>query len=144
MVLFKKILVAIDFQSSSDRALAAAIALAEPDAAEVILLHVWEVAMLGYSSAMYSGRDVLAPIRAEAQRALDVRIARARLRARNVSGMLRAGDPWQEILDAAEELHPELVVLGTHGRGLLGRALLGSVAAKTVRTAPVPVLTVRG
>jgi nucleotide-binding universal stress UspA family protein len=37
----------------------------------------------------------------------------------------------------------ELIVMGTHGRGALTHALLGSVAEKVVRSAPCPVLTIR-
>jgi nucleotide-binding universal stress UspA family protein len=55
---------------------------------------------------------------------------------------LRCGDPAAEILRAIDELKPELVVMGTHGRRGLARLLLGSVAEKVVRSSPVPVLTV--
>ena len=44
---------------------------------------------------------------------------------------------------AADELGADLIVIGTHGRGGLSHALLGSVAEKVVRKAPCPVLTVR-
>jgi nucleotide-binding universal stress UspA family protein len=37
----------------------------------------------------------------------------------------------------------ELIVMGTHGRGAVAHALLGSVAEKVVRSAPCPVLTIR-
>jgi nucleotide-binding universal stress UspA family protein len=42
-----------------------------------------------------------------------------------------------------EEFAIDLVVMGTHGRGLVGRALLGGVTAKVVRLSPRPVLAVR-
>ena len=48
-----------------------------------------------------------------------------------------------EICAAADELGADLIVIGTHGRGGLSHALLGSVAEKVVRKAPCPVLTVR-
>jgi nucleotide-binding universal stress UspA family protein len=54
------------------------------------------------------------------------------------------GFPAEEILRYAEEHGADLLVLGTHGRTGVGRVLLGSVAEKVVRTAPVPVVTVRG
>jgi hypothetical protein len=37
----------------------------------------------------------------------------------------------------------DLIVMGTHGRGFVGHALMGSVAEKVVRTAPCPVLSVQ-
>ncbi len=50
--------------------------------------------------------------------------------------------PWEEVLNAAKELNADLIVMGTHGRRGLERALLGSVAEKVVRMARIPVLTV--
>jgi nucleotide-binding universal stress UspA family protein len=55
---------------------------------------------------------------------------------------IRVGAPHQAILDYADEHGVDLVVMGTHGRTGLDRMLLGSVAEKVVRLAPVPVLTV--
>jgi len=51
--------------------------------------------------------------------------------------------PYKEIVAAAESERPDLIVMGTQGRGGLDRALLGSVAEKVIRLAPCPVLTVR-
>ncbi|MDS0282701.1 universal stress protein [Haloarcula onubensis] len=53
------------------------------------------------------------------------------------------GTPYERILDYADEHGVDLVVMGTHGRTGLDRYLLGSVTEKVVRTADVPVLTVR-
>lgn len=58
--------------------------------------------------------------------------------------VLRRGRPWEEILAAAADVEADLIVIGTHGRRGLSRALLGSVAEKVVRVSPVPVMTVRG
>uniref|UniRef100_UPI00387E9FE4 universal stress protein n=1 Tax=Haloarcula regularis TaxID=3033392 RepID=UPI00387E9FE4 len=51
--------------------------------------------------------------------------------------------PYQAIQAYVEDNDVDLVVMGTHGRTGLERYLLGSVTEKLVRTAPVPVLTVR-
>jgi nucleotide-binding universal stress UspA family protein len=48
-----------------------------------------------------------------------------------------------EILQVADEIGADLIVLGTHGRTGLGRLLMGSVAEQVVRRARCPVLTVR-
>ena len=53
------------------------------------------------------------------------------------------GSPNVEIVRYAREHQIDLIVLGTHGRGLIGHMLLGSVAERVVRTAPCPVLAVR-
>ncbi len=52
------------------------------------------------------------------------------------------GYAGREIVRYARERHIELIVVGTHGRTGLSRAILGSVAESVVRLAPCPVLTV--
>jgi len=54
-----------------------------------------------------------------------------------------SGNPYERILDYADEEDTDMVVMGTHGRTGVDRYLLGSVTEKVVRTADVPVLTVR-
>lgn len=56
---------------------------------------------------------------------------------------VRRGEVTGVILDAARDLDAHLIVMGTHGRGGISRALLGSVAEGVVRRSPVPVLLVR-
>jgi len=56
---------------------------------------------------------------------------------------VREGDPGIEIAHAAAEGKFDLIVMGTHGRRLLTRALLGSVANKVLASGTVPVLLVR-
>lgn len=55
----------------------------------------------------------------------------------------RQGPPFLRIIEYAREHQAELIVMGTHGRGMLPHTLLGSVAERVVRKAPCPVLTVR-
>jgi universal stress protein A len=55
---------------------------------------------------------------------------------------LRAGGAAEEIVKYAREVEAGLVVVGTHGRTGVSRALLGSVAERVTRTAPCPVLVV--
>lgn len=52
------------------------------------------------------------------------------------------GLPVDEILRYAHDKKIDLIVMGTHGRGAVAHALLGSVAERVVRKAPCPVLTV--
>jgi nucleotide-binding universal stress UspA family protein len=55
---------------------------------------------------------------------------------------MREGDPAHGIVDAVRHLGADLVVIGTHGRGRLAAAVIGSVAQSVVRTAPCPVIVV--
>ena len=51
--------------------------------------------------------------------------------------------PVEEVVALATDELADLVVIGSHGRGGVGRVLLGSVADRVIRLAPCPVLTVR-
>ena len=56
---------------------------------------------------------------------------------------MRDGIPYHEIVTLAQDRRADLIVIDTHGRGGVNRALLGSVADRVVRLASCPVLTVR-
>lgn len=60
-----------------------------------------------------------------------------------VEHRLREGDAAAEILQVADEVGADLIVLGTHGRTGLGRVLMGSVAEAVLRRARCPVLTLK-
>ena len=53
------------------------------------------------------------------------------------------GSPTKELLAAATRHGAQLIVMGTHGHGLIGRALMGSVAQRVVAGSEVPVLLVK-
>lgn len=53
------------------------------------------------------------------------------------------GHPADEIIRASKNLDADVIVMGTHGRGGLSRALMGSIAAEVVRKAHCPVLTIK-
>ena len=53
------------------------------------------------------------------------------------------GKPSAEIVRVAREENVDMIVLGTHGAGLLDKALFGSTTERVVRKAPCPVLTCR-
>jgi len=56
--------------------------------------------------------------------------------------LLKTGEARDVINATAKELDVDLIVMGTHGRTGISRALLGSIAETVVRTAPCPVLTI--
>lgn len=57
--------------------------------------------------------------------------------------VMTSGSAAYAIVDYAREHHIDLIILGTHGRGVLAHLMMGSVAERVVRIAPCPVLTVR-
>jgi universal stress protein A len=77
------------------------------------------------------------------QQQLDLLAAARASKAPFAPTILRIGDPANVILELANELHAELVVMGTHGRRGVSRLLLGSVAESVARSSPCPVLLLR-
>lgn len=138
---FRNILVATDFGDASAEALERALALAVPLGARITLLHVYSlpVANYGYAAGLYWP---VADLERAAQGELDGALAKIKERYGNVEGLVACGEPCPMILEAARLRNADLIVMGTHGRRGLSRALLGSVAEKVVRLSPVPVLTV--
>ncbi|MFB1065495.1 universal stress protein [Natrinema sp. H-ect4] len=57
--------------------------------------------------------------------------------------VVRTGTPADEIVDYATEIDADIIVIGTAGRSGFEKRILGSVTDKVVRTAPLPVVTVR-
>jgi nucleotide-binding universal stress UspA family protein len=138
---FKRILVAVDNGAPARRAVAAAIALAATNRAQLALLNV--VATPLSVTPETEGMQVqLAEELQAAGRALmeDIRLTLPS----DVPAecMMREGDPAGEIIAAAREWDADLIVVGTNGRIGLAHLLLGSTAETVVRKAPCPVLTV--
>jgi nucleotide-binding universal stress UspA family protein len=80
----------------------------------------------------------------EAQRLLETQAEQVRAAGGSVAQLhLRVGRPEGEIIALAEELGARLIILGSRGRGGVGRALMGSVSNSVVRHAHSPVMVVR-
>jgi len=142
---FTRILVATDFSPTSEGAWLAARRLAKPLGAEVVVLHVLVEAPLFSEGpfTMKHARNVFEAARAWVEKTLGEWVATATTAGVRARWTVRTGVPYKEIVAAAESERPDLIVMGTQGRGGLDRALLGSVAEKVIRLAPCPVLTVR-
>lgn len=144
MTLPKNILVPIDFSPHSEQVLDYAVELAGKLDATVHLINVIGIPALGVPElGVAVASAAIDMVVTENQRALDKLVEERRATGRMGQALLRTGDARDLILHAAEEVHADLVVMATHGRRGLSRALLGSVAESVVRTSPVPVLTVR-
>jgi nucleotide-binding universal stress UspA family protein len=140
----RTILVAVDFSPDSDRALEVAADLATTFGARLHLVHAYYVPALAlspYGAAVPQG--VWDDLRSGARRELEAR--REKLAARNLGAEahLTTGPVSDAICESARELGADLLVMGTRGRTGLAHVLLGSVAERTLRGAPCPVLTVK-
>lgn len=140
----KTILVPTDFSEGSEAALLYAIALAEKLGAELHVVHGFEFPLVGFPDGVLTiSAEIGSRIVDAAQTALDALAAKHAARKADIHYFLKEGDPREVVLGAAEKVSADLIVMGTHGRRGIARALVGSVAESVVRTATVPVLTVR-
>jgi nucleotide-binding universal stress UspA family protein len=141
----KSILVPIDFSETSQRALDYAIDLATTFGATVTLVHAFEIPIYGFPDGiLVAPADAAARLAQAAQAGLTAALEARSDRGVKLDAVLRDGRPWDEINAVAEERNIDLIVVGTHGRHGLARALLGSVAEKVIRTALRPVLLIHG
>lgn len=142
----RAILHATDFSTASRPALAKAIELSRAARSPLLVLHVLNPMM-----PVIGDRPVEPPTYLELQKASRAwalkQLARvaARAKARGVRAMpiLVEGSEAGTIVRVARARRAAMIVMGTHGRSGIERALLGSVATRVVSQATCPVLTVR-
>jgi nucleotide-binding universal stress UspA family protein len=137
----KRILVATDLSPESDEALTEAIALAREAGAALEILYVLELEVEQYPLGFAFSGDH-AGLMTYVERELARRAALAAEVGVSCSVKALEGNPTTDIVDYAEEVDADLIVVGTHGRKGLVHALLGSVAEKVVQRASCPVLTI--
>ena len=144
----RRILVPTDFSESAQAAWRYAQMLAGQFNSRIHLLHVVGLPYLydawGTEAAALRMADLMAQSEDMARNKLRKLVPTAGPLAGRVKTATATGITVEQILEyiAAERI--DLVVMGTHGRGMVGHLLLGSVAERVVQQAPIPVLTVHG
>jgi nucleotide-binding universal stress UspA family protein len=113
--------------------------------ARLVLLHVVENLTVGYASDLFPVpmAEVFQEISGYARAELAKLGAEAREKDIEVEEQVVQGKPSAEIIRFAAERSVDMIVLGTHGKGMLDQALFGSTTERVVRRAPCPVLSVR-
>lgn len=136
------ILVPIDFGRASTRALAYAVDLAEQVGAKVHVITAYEIPITGLPDGIWvPPAEVMTKLIDASQAALAEAVAAHAARKVTITSKLVQGDPRDAILEAAQTIGASLIVLGTHGRKGIARALIGSVAESVIRASETPVLT---
>lgn len=108
-------------------------------------MHAYEIPVIGVPDGTLIATPELAARIADAARSgLDAQLKRMEGRGVPIEGALREGVAWEEIEHVADEIDADVIVIGTHGRRGIARALLGSVAENVIRTTYRPVLTIHG
>jgi nucleotide-binding universal stress UspA family protein len=141
----RRILVPTDFTETSERAIDWALGIAARFGAMITVMHAYELPIVGFPDGAIVATPEIASRIADASRgALDATVERLKSRGVTVESVLREGVAWEEVNAVADSIDADLIVIGTHGRRGLARALLGSVAENVIRTAHRPVVTIRG
>lgn len=137
----KKILVATDFDPTSEQALEEAISLAIGLHASIELAHVQPLAPASPSELLVRGKSDIVELEGARKRLAEL-AANLEALGITVGTHLAVGSVVFGLLDIIDHVKPRLVVMGSHGRGAVKRALVGSVAESVVRRSPVPVVVV--
>jgi nucleotide-binding universal stress UspA family protein len=141
----RRVVVATDFSEGSERALSAGIQFAKLlGAAAIDLIHVYPsptrvVAPIpGVAPMPFPGPEVLEGI----QERIEDQSRKISAQDLGCLTVTAQGNPSDEIVAYADKIGADLIVVGTHGRSGLSRAILGSVAEHVLRKARTPVLVV--
>jgi universal stress protein A len=151
----KKILYCTDFSENSKPAQQLALEYARAFGASLVVLHVFTHGFSGESSiyndfteqtqadewALYE--SALKKVEDSAYKSLQKIADESGQLGSEVKVCLRKGIAVKEIINCAREESANLIILGTHGWTGLNHLLLGSVAEKVLKMAPMPVLIVR-
>jgi nucleotide-binding universal stress UspA family protein len=141
-VVFRRILVAVDGEPIAAHAVDIAAELARQAGAELAFIHVIDPALVNAADTGLQPQMLVASAKEEARKLIaDLRKHLSETLA--VLEFIQIGSAASEIVSAARDWPADLVVIGSHGRGGLKRALMGSVAEAVMRQAPCPVLVAR-
>jgi nucleotide-binding universal stress UspA family protein len=149
----KKILIALDYNPTAQRIAETGYELAKSMNAQIILMHV-VADYTYYSSLDYSpimGFDQFSNLGAvqidsamELEKAANEYLEKSKthLGDTSIKTLVKDGDTGDAILEAAENLDVDLIVLGSHSRRGLDKILMGSVAEKVLRHSKIPLFII--
>jgi nucleotide-binding universal stress UspA family protein len=150
--MFKKILYPTDFSDVSKKAMEYIKQLKEAGAEEVVLLHVLDdraiPAMVGPDDGAQVStaqlEKMLGVMEVTAKEEAEAAGAELKQAGFDVSIRVVRGMPFRDILRVEEEEDVSVIVIGSHGTGLVKEMILGSVSEKVIRKSIRPVLVVKG
>jgi nucleotide-binding universal stress UspA family protein len=138
------LLVAVDFSDPTDRILRVATRLAQSLDAYVWVVHAAEPEpdFVGYDVGPEVVRDQVAKELRDEHRRLQEYTNRLREAGVDAKAILAQGPTVETLLDMADKQDADLIVVGSHGRGMVAEILLGSVSQGLIRAGRWPVTVV--
>lgn len=141
---YKRLLVAVDLSGASDMVMKTAMELGRALQAELHIIHVHKIHAGNLMEGGMEDAEVLA-----AQEVAKLEIKLAEFATQYVDAGIAmttavySGEPYLEIVQAADKAGADMIIMGTHGRTGVAYLVLGSVAENVLRHAKVPVMSIR-
>lgn len=148
-IMYTRIIVAVDSSHASNRALDEAIKIAKGSNATLRIIHVLDDLSVFLATNPYAGYytgELIENLRQAGEKVLDEARTRATAAELPVETVLYDDlglSVEERIITAAQDWPADLIVMGTHGRRGVKRAMLGSSAEAVLRASSIPVLLVR-
>ena len=141
MVEIKKVVVPVDFSSTTDKVVDYAMPVADKLGAEVLFFHAIND-FLGYDMMLAhpSFIGMTNDLEKESKERIDSLVEEYKDREYGVGGDVTIGDAAEEIIEYAQEQNADMIIIGTHGVKGLEKILMGSTAERVVKNAHCPVL----
>jgi nucleotide-binding universal stress UspA family protein len=136
----RKILLATDLSPTSGPATNEAFDVARRLGAHLLVVSVIDTSAPRLPGGRFAPR--VDQVRDRRQASAQELVQRGRREGVPVTFLVWEGDPGDSILEAARAEDADMVILGSHGRGPIGRLILGSVSQHVVRHARIPVVVV--
>ena len=139
----KKVLIAMDYDETSQKVAEVGYSLATAMKAETILIHVISEQPVYYSSYTYMRElrvDVLSDLKKSTQEFLNK--AKKLLGNESVITILKEGEIADTILKTARELKVDVIVMGSHSRKWLENIIMGSEAENVLKMSTVPLFII--
>ena len=142
--MFNHVLIPTDGSDPAKPAVEMALDLAETHDAKLHVLFIVDqpTSVSGMGEGFSGLDDLLDTLEERGHEATRAIVEQARERDIETTAAVRRGNPHDDILSYAEDNGIDVIVMGTHGRTGVKRALLGSVTENVVRHSEIPVLTV--
>jgi len=139
----QKVLIAMDYDETSQKVAEVGFSMAKALHAETILLHVISEQPVYYSTYTYMRElrvDILGDLRKSTQAYLDK--SKKHLGDDSIQTVLKEGEIAETILNTAKELHADIIVLGSHSRKWLENIIIGSEAEAVLKKTTIPLFII--
>ena len=139
----QKVLIALDYDETSQKVAEVGFSMAKAMNAETILLHVISEQPVYYSTYTYMRElrvDIIGDLKKSTQEFLDK--SKRYLGDDSIKTILKEGDIAETILNTAKELKADVIVMGSHSRKWLENIILGSEAEEVLKKTTVPLFII--